>query len=73
VQPLKLVVSDPNTELESELETLILSPTQLDYLDGQGRRLNPDTPAAFSRAHVVRTLLERLEESGLDLTEPRRG
>jgi hypothetical protein len=70
---LKLVPSDPNPQRESELETVFLSKTELDYLDGLGRRLNPDMPAAFSRAHLVRTLLERLEESGLDLTELRRG
>jgi hypothetical protein len=73
VHPLKLVPADPNPQRETELETVLLSTTQLEYLDGQGRRLNPDMPAAFSRAHVLRTLLERLEESGLDLSDLRRG
>ena len=69
---LKLVPVDVDPQHESELETVMLSSTQLDYLDGQSRRLNPDMPAAFGRAHVLRSLLERLEESGLDLTDLRR-
>jgi hypothetical protein len=73
VQPLKLVPADPNSPRESEVETVVLSTAQLEYLDGQGRRMNPEMPAAFSRAHVLRTLLERLEESELDLTDLRRG
>ena len=50
----------------------MLSSAQLDYLDGQSRRLNPDMPVAFGRAHILRSLLERLEESGVDLTDLRR-
>lgn len=48
---------------------LLLTAAQQQYLRGQSNGLNPDMPLAFGAAHVVRTLLERVEESGMDLSE----
>ncbi len=53
---------------ESEIETLVVSSAQLDYLGRLAHEVNPDMPMAFAGAHVIRTLLERFEESGIDLT-----
>jgi hypothetical protein len=30
--------------------------------------MNPDMPIAFGAPHAIRTLLERIEEAGVDLT-----
>lgn len=54
---------------DTAVETLLLSPAQLEFLGRVTRNLNPDMPMAFGVPHVVRTLLERLEESGVDLTD----
>ncbi len=54
---------------DTAVETLLLTPAQVDFLGRLTRDLNPDMPMAFGVPHVVRTLLERVEESGIDLTE----
>jgi hypothetical protein len=59
-------VSSP--EPANDTETFVLSQAQLDYLRRVGREMNPDMPMAFAGAHVIRALLERFEESGIDLT-----
>ena len=48
---------------ETEIETLLLSSAQLDVVDELSRSLDPTMPLAFGRPHVVRTLLEKLEEA----------
>ncbi|HUP49970.1 MAG TPA: hypothetical protein VNA04_14380 [Thermoanaerobaculia bacterium] len=53
---------------ESEIETVVLTPTQLAFLGRLSRGINPAMPSAFGDAHAVRTLLERLEEAQLDLS-----
>lgn len=67
---MKLVAAkaiDPETT--SDIETFVISRAQLDYLGRLANEMNPEMPMAFAGAHVVRTLLERFEESDIDLTE----
>ena len=52
---------------ETEIETVVLSQAQLDFVARLSRSLNPDMPMAFGGAHVIRALLERLEEADIDL------
>ena len=56
--------SSPN-----ELETLVLSDRHLDYLGQVARELNPDMPESFGLPHLIRTILDRVEQSGIDLTD----
>ena len=53
----------------SELETLSLSDHHLDYLGRIVRQLNPDMPASIGLPHLIRTILDRVEQSGIDLTD----
>jgi hypothetical protein len=55
----------PNNE--TEIEMIALTPAQLDYVAQLSHDVNPDMPIAFGGAHVIRTLLERIEEAGIDL------
>lgn len=57
------------SELESEIETLLLSPSQFAYLGRLSKKINPQMAEAFGRAEAIRTLLDRLEESGIDLND----
>lgn len=52
---------------ETEVETIVLTEAQLDYVAQLSRGVNPEMPMAFGGAHVIRTLLERIEEAGIDL------
>ena len=56
--------SSPN-----ELETIVLSGKHLDYLGQIALEMNPDMPASFGLPHLIRTILDRVEESGIDLTD----
>lgn len=58
----------PETDAGS-VETIALSQAHLDFLAAVSERINPDMPAAFGRAHVVRTLLERLEDTEVNLSD----
>ena len=62
-------IPERNVASESEQETVLLSEAQLQFLGEVGRGINPDMPDAFGGPHVIRTLLERLEEAGLDLSK----
>lgn len=55
--------------IATEIETVVLSKAQFDYLATASRDVNPDMPVAFGGAHVIRTLLERIEEAGIDLRD----
>lgn len=55
----------PNNQ--TEIETIVLTQAQLDYVAQLSRGVNPEMPMAFGGAHVIRTLLERIEEAGIDL------
>jgi hypothetical protein len=53
----------------SELETIALSGEHLDYLDQMVYEMNPDMPPPFGWSHLICTLLEKFEQSGIDLTD----
>lgn len=53
----------------NELETIVLSGKHLDYLGELAREINPAMPASFGLPHLIRTLLDRVEQSGIDLTD----
>jgi hypothetical protein len=53
----------------NELETIVLSGKHLDYLEEVARELNPEMPESFGLPHLIRTILDRVEESGIDLTD----
>ena len=53
----------------SELETIALSGRHVDYLGQMARQLNPDMPESFGLPHLIRAILDRIEESGVDLTD----
>jgi hypothetical protein len=68
-----MYLMSPNTEglggTPNELETIVLSDHHLDYLEEIARELNPSMPESFGLPHLIRTILDRVEESGIDLTE----
>lgn len=64
-----VAAKNPVPTVESETETLVLSRAQFDFLAKASRDLNPDMPMAFGGAHVIRILLERIEEAGIDLRD----
>ena len=53
----------------SDLETIALSDRHLDYLGRIARAINPDMPASLGLPHLIRTILDRVEQSGVDLTD----
>lgn len=53
---------------DSAVETLLLTDEQIAYIDETSKDLNPEMPSAFGWPHVIRTLLDRFEQSGIDLT-----
>ena len=55
----------------NEIETLLLSGRHLDFLDSLIQEMNPEMPGAFGWPHAIRTILERIEDSGIDLTDAR--
>ena len=55
-------------DVPSNIETVVISSAQLRFLGDLAKQINPDMPMQFAGAHVIRTLLERFEESGIDLT-----
>jgi hypothetical protein len=67
---LKLTIARSETpdQVENGIETLRVSPSLYAYLGRQSKGLNPDMPIAFGAPQAIRTLLERMEESGVDLT-----
>ena len=62
--PIKETTGSPN-----ELETIVLSGKHLDYLGQIALEMNPDMPASFGLPHLIRTILDRVEQSGVDLTD----
>jgi len=63
---LKLVA--PNDESEGmanpATETVVLSDAHIEYLERISPELNPE----FGWSHAIRTILDRFEQSGIDLT-----
>ena len=67
---LKLVHPSQHEPMESDTaaETLVLSDEQVALVEEISEALNPDMPSAFGWPHAIRTLLDRFENSGIDLT-----
>jgi len=67
---LKLVHPSQHEPMESDTaaETLVLSDEQVALVEEISEALNPDMPSAFGWPHAIRTLLDRFEKSGIDLT-----
>jgi len=55
-------------DFELVVETLLLTDEQIAYIDDTSKDLNPEMPSAFGWPHVIRTLLDHFEKSGIDLT-----
>ncbi len=55
--------TDPATE------TITLSRRHAAYLDHVSHGINPEMPEVFGWPHAIRTILDRIEASGVDLTE----
>ncbi|GAC1433936.1 MAG: hypothetical protein NVSMB68_06480 [Thermoanaerobaculia bacterium] len=67
---MKLVAAQTvESQSTNEIETFVVSRAQLDYLGRVANEMNPEMPMAFAGAHVIRTLLERFEESGINLAD----
>jgi len=65
-----MYVMPPTRESRTdELETLVLSEEHLDYLGQIAREMNPDMPESFGLPFLIRTIIERVEQSGIDLTD----
>jgi hypothetical protein len=63
---LKLVAhpGENETVAEPATETIVLSEAQVEYLE----RISPELNPAFGWSHAIRTILDRFEQSGIDLT-----
>ena len=59
------------TDSESAIESLLLTDEQIAYIDKTSKDLNPEMPSTFGWPHAIRTLLDRFEKSGIDLTAAR--
>ena len=62
--PIQEGAASPN-----EFETIVLSGKHLDYLGQIAHEMNPDMPASLGLPHLIRTILDRVEQSGIDLTD----
>ena len=49
-------------------ETIVITGGQEAYLQSVSRAVNPQMHDAFGLPHVIRTILDRVEASGIDLT-----
>lgn len=66
---MKLVATSPvSPDPQNDVESFVVSRAQFDFLGRVARDINPDMPMAFAGGHIIRTLLERIENSGIDLT-----
>src|SRR6266849_1750325 len=63
---LKLVVpTEENEQMTNPAtETVVLSGAHIEYLE----RISPELNPAFGWSHAIRTILDRFEQSGIDLT-----
>jgi hypothetical protein len=59
----EVVGTDPATEI------ITLSRKHAAFLDHVSHRINPEMPEVFGWPHAIRTILDRIEASGIDLTE----
>src|SRR5258706_6002547 len=50
-------------------ETIVLTGGQAEYLQAVPRAMTPQIHRAFGLPHAIRTILDRVEASGVDLTD----
>jgi len=48
---------------------VVLSAEHTAFLERLRQEIGPQMPVAFGWPHAIRTILERIEESGIDLTD----
>lgn len=67
---MKLVLASSNASVEQtgSVETVVIARAHLDFLGRISREINPKMPLEFGIAHIVRTLLERLEDANVEGT-----
>ncbi len=53
---------------EPATETIVLSKRHASFLAKMSDEINPAMPKAFAWPHAIRTILDRIEESNIDLT-----
>ena len=66
---MKLV--SPKTEVagnDPATETILLSQRHAAFLAQVSQEINPEMPEVFGWPHAIRTILDRIEASGVDLT-----
>lgn len=51
------------------METIVLSQRHAAFLSRVSSEINPDMPEAFGWPHAIRLILDRIEASGVNLTE----
>ncbi len=49
-------------------ETILLSQRHASFLAKMSNEINPAMPAAFGWPHAIRTIIDRMEQSKIDLT-----
>ena len=58
----------PHAQPASSAVEILLSERHAAFLEQLRLLIGPDMPVAFGWPHAIRTILERIEESGIDLT-----
>ncbi len=67
---MKLVVPGQDAlESDQTTETIALSQQHAAFLSRVSSAINPHMPEEFGWPHTIRLILERIEASGVDLTE----
>ena len=69
---MKLVAPGAETHKVSEIETVALSEEQYEMLRKLSQDLDPHVHLAFGGAHAIRTLLDRMEAGGIDVSSGRK-
>ena len=67
---LKLLAADhePLEAGDPAIETVVLSDSQIEFLQQVSEGMSAGMPPAFGWPHAIRAILERFEESEIDLT-----
>src|SRR5258708_37994236 len=70
MKPLSQVQSPKNDVAGTSpaTETIVLTGGQAEYLQTVSRAMNPQMHRAFGLPHAIRTILDQVEASGIDLT-----
>ena len=63
---LRIPANVPPPPAAGSIETISIPQTHFDFLLSVSHEMNPRMPGGIGGAHVIRALLERLEEAGAD-------